>query len=80
MAQVARFDAAGKTKPFELEEALIKGFQNDCTDLHIRAHDFPIYRLHGKLIRDKAYPVFEPEDTKKVAMSLINDYQKNNLE
>ncbi len=80
MAQVARFDEAGKSKPFELEEALIKGFQNDCTDLHIRAHDFPVFRLHGKLIRDKAYPVFEPEDTKKIALSLINDYQKNNLE
>jgi twitching motility protein PilT len=32
------------------------------------------------LIRDKSYPVFTPDETRKTAMSLINDYQKNNLE
>jgi twitching motility protein PilT len=31
-------------------------------------------------VRDKGYPVFTPEETKKVALSIINDYQKNNLE
>lgn len=80
MAQPARLEESARQRPFDLNEALIKGFQNDCTDLHIRANDFPIYRLHGKLVRDKGYPVFTPEETKKVALSIINDYQKNNLE
>ncbi|HDS30791.1 MAG TPA: type IV pilus twitching motility protein PilT [Firmicutes bacterium] len=80
MAQVAKLEEQGAQKPFELDKALIKGFQNDCTDLHIRAHDFPIFRLHGRLIRDKAYPIFTPEETRKISLSMINDYQKNNLE
>jgi twitching motility protein PilT len=80
MVQPARAEEAPKQKPFELDEALVKGFQNDCTDLHVRTFDYPIYRLHGKLIRDKSYPVFSAEETKKIAMGLINDYQKNSLE
>jgi len=80
MAQPDRIEETKKRKAFDLDEALIKGFQNDCTDLHIRANDYPIYRLHGKLIRDKAYEVFTPESTKKLSLSMINDYQKNNLE
>jgi len=80
MVQRAQTESSAKQKEFNLEEALIKGFQNDCTDLHIRADDFPIYRLHGKLIRDKSYGIFSAEDTKKTALAMINDYQKNNLE
>ncbi|MFH1676699.1 MAG: type IV pilus twitching motility protein PilT [bacterium] len=80
MAQAARLGDSQVQKPFDLDEVLTKGFQNDCTDLHIRANDFPIFRLHGKLIRDKSYPVFTPEETKKLALAMINDYQKNNLE
>ncbi len=80
MAQAAQLESSGKQKPFELDEALLKGFQNDCTDLHIRANDFPIYRLHGKLIRDKGYELFTPETTRKLSLGMINDYQKNNLE
>ena len=64
MAQVAQFEETAKTRPFELIEALTKGFQNDCTDLHIRANDYPIFRLHGKLLRDKSYPIFSPEEQK----------------
>ena len=81
MTQVARIDeSAASTRKFDLDEALTKGFQNDCTDLHLRADDYPIYRLHGNLIRDKTYPVFSPDEIKKVALGIINDYQKNNLE
>ncbi len=80
MVQPARIDDTAKQQPFDLEKALVKGFQNDCTDLHIRADDYPVFRLHGKLLRDKSYPIFTPEATKKLALGLINDYQKNNLE
>jgi len=82
MAEVARIDVTPESgqKDFNLDEALVKGFQNDCTDLHIRANDFPIFRLHGKLIRDKSFKILTPDDTKKIAMGLINDYQKNALE
>ncbi len=80
MVQAASTESTGNYKTFDLDEVLIKGFQNDCTDLHIRADDYPIFRLHGKLIRDKSYAIFPPEETKKLALSMINDYQKNNLE
>ena len=82
MTEPARTEVPSESggQEFDLDQVLIKGFQNDCTDLHIRANDFPIFRLHGKLIRDKAYKILTPEDTKKISMSLINDYQKNNLE
>jgi len=80
MVQPATTENTGNYKPFDLDEVLIKGFQNDCTDLHIRTDDYPIFRLHGKLIRDKTYEIFTPEAAKKLALSMINDYQKNNLE
>jgi twitching motility protein PilT len=82
MAEPARNEISQEQahKEFTLDEALIKGFQNDCTDLHLRANDFPIFRLHGKLLRDKSYKILSPEDMKKVAMGIISDYQKNNLE
>ena len=82
MAEPVRLEATPEQgeKEFDLDEALLKGFQNDCTDLHIRANDFPIFRLHGKLIRDKSFKLLTPDDTKKIAMGLINDYQKNSLE
>lgn len=72
--------ASGPKKRFELDEALAKGVHNNATDLHCRCFDFPIYRVHGVLIRDTTYEQFTPDSMRKVALSILNDYQKNNLE
>lgn len=72
--------ASGPKKRFELDEALAKGVHNDATDLHCRCFDYPIYRVHGLLIRDTTYEQFTPDSMRKVALSILNDYQKNNLE
>ncbi|MCC7478425.1 type IV pilus twitching motility protein PilT [bacterium] len=65
---------------FNLDEALTRCVERGGTDLHIRAYDYPIFRLHGKLVRDEGYPVFTPEDTHKLGMSIIKDHQLYSLE
>ncbi|MFH1514009.1 MAG: type IV pilus twitching motility protein PilT [bacterium] len=65
---------------FNLDEALKKCVNNGATDLHIRANEYPIFRLHGRLIRDTTYPVFTPERTKEEGMSILTDYHKNIIE
>jgi len=72
--------ASGGKRKFDLDEALAKGVQNLATDLHCRCFDFPIFRVHGALIRDTTYEQFSPDSIRKVALSILNDYQKNNLE
>ncbi|MCD6218493.1 type IV pilus twitching motility protein PilT [bacterium] len=65
---------------FDLNEALKKCVNNGATDLHVRTKEFPIFRLHGRLIRDTTYPMFTPESTKEQGMSILTDYHKNILE
>jgi twitching motility protein PilT len=65
---------------FDLDEALKKCVNNGATDLHIRALEYPIFRLHGRLIRDTTYPVFTGELTKHWGLSILTDYHKNILE
>ncbi|HYE79436.1 MAG TPA: type IV pilus twitching motility protein PilT, partial [bacterium] len=65
---------------FNLDEALAKGTKHGSTDLHVRANDYPIFRVHGRLLRDTAFPKFTPETTKALAMTFLTDYHKNILE
>ncbi len=65
---------------FDLNEALKKCVNNGATDLHVRVKEFPIFRLHGRLIRDTTYPMFSSENTKEQGMSFLTDYHKNILE
>ena len=65
---------------FDLDGALTKGTKHGATDLHVRANDYPIYRVHGRLVRDTSFPKFTPETSKALAMSFLNDFHKNSLE
>lgn len=65
---------------FNLDEALAKGTNAGSTDLHVRTNDYPIYRVHGRLLRDTSYPKFTKDSAKELAMSIINDFHKNILE
>ncbi|MEO7993271.1 MAG: type IV pilus twitching motility protein PilT [bacterium] len=68
------------TGSFDLHEALAKGTKHGSTDLHVRANDYPIFRVHGRLVRDTSFPKFTPESAKALAMGFLNDYNKNILE
>jgi twitching motility protein PilT len=65
---------------FNLDEALKKCVNNGATDLHIRSKEYPVFRLHGRLIRDTTYPMFNPETSKHWGLSILTDYHKNILE
>lgn len=53
--------------------------QEDGSDLHICAGSPPIIRIDGELVRLN-YPALMPEDTKEIAYSVLNEYQKNQFE
>ncbi|MCG3153053.1 MAG: Twitching mobility protein [bacterium] len=77
---VVELPPSPNTGVFSLDEALAKGTRAGSTDLHVRSNDYPIFRVHGRLLRDTSYPKFTPESAKALAMSIINDFHKNILE
>jgi len=53
--------------------------QEGGTDLHICVGTPPIIRVDGDLVKLNL-PVLTPQDTKEIAYSVLNEYQKNQLE
>jgi len=60
----------------QLESFLDEVIQKDATDLHISAGRPPIVRISSRLIALENYPVLTPEDTKNLALSLLNPEQQ----
>jgi len=60
----------------QLESFLDEVIQKDATDLHISAGRPPIVRISSCLIALENYPVLTPEDTKNLALSLLNPEQQ----
>ena len=53
--------------------------QENGSDLHICAGSPPVIRLDGELVRLN-YPALMPNDTKELAYSILNEFQKNKFE
>ena len=53
--------------------------QEKGSDLHICAGSPPVIRLDGELVRLN-YPALMPNDTKELAYSILNEFQKNKFE
>ncbi len=60
----------------KLLEILIK---EGGSDLHVCAGSPPVIRIDGELVRINM-PTLMPEDTKELAYSVMNEYQKNHFE
>ncbi|MCE5198215.1 type IV pilus twitching motility protein PilT [bacterium] len=52
----------------------------DGSDLHVKAHNYPLIRVHGDLVPLKEYPVLTPEDTKALAYSVMNEKRQQQFE
>ena len=52
----------------------------DASDLHIRAGEPPIMRVHGDLRRLEQFPVMTPDDTRELMTALMNEGQKERFE
>jgi twitching motility protein PilT len=64
----------------QLREYLLKGYLDNCTDIHLRAHDHPVYRGGGKLYRATSLPLLSGADIRELALSTLNDTQRQRLE
>ncbi|MCE5324658.1 type IV pilus twitching motility protein PilT [bacterium] len=50
------------------------------SDLHIKARNHPLMRIHGDLIPQKQYPVLTPDDSRSLAYSVMNDVRRARFE
>lgn len=63
----------------EIDELLKIAIESDASDLHLKAGNFPIIRVNGKLKPLTAYPRLNTKDTFELADQIINEYQKEIL-
>ncbi|MCK5761162.1 MAG: type IV pilus twitching motility protein PilT, partial [Candidatus Delongbacteria bacterium] len=63
----------------DIVELLETCVQEGASDLHICAGSPPVIRIDGELVRLN-HPVLMPNETKEIAYSVLNEYQKNEFE
>jgi twitching motility protein PilT len=63
-----------------LEEYLVKGFMEGCTDVHLRAHEHPVFRGSGKLIRGMNLPKLSGAQLRAMALSILSPAHRARLE
>ena len=63
----------------EIDELLKIAIESDASDLHLKAGNFPILRINGKLKPLSSFPRLSPEDTQELAEQMTNDSQKEKL-
>ncbi len=61
---------------FDVKEALHKLIEKDGSDLHIKVHSRPLYRVHGTLAIDESADVLTAEDTDGALRALLTDEVK----
>ncbi len=64
----------------DIDELLKIAIESDASDLHLKAGNFPIIRVHGKLKLLTSFPRLTVKDTFDLADQITNDYQKDLLE
>jgi twitching motility protein PilT len=51
----------------------------EASDLHIKAGNPPLMRIHGDLVRAEGYPSLSPEEVQNMLLSILNDERKKRL-
>jgi len=64
----------------DIDELLKIAIESDASDLHLKAGNFPMIRVNGKLKPLTAYPRLNTKDTFELADQIINEYQKEILQ
>jgi len=57
--------------PIPLDDLLRLLVRNEGSDLHLRAHEPPVFRIHGELRRTK-FPPLAPENIKGIVYSILS--------
>ena len=63
----------------EVDELLKVAIERDASDLHLKAGNHPIIRVHGTLIPLTGFPRLTAKDTQELGDQLMADYQKVKL-
>jgi len=63
----------------DIDELLKIAIESDASDLHIKAGNYPLIRVHGKLQALSNFPRLSNENTRELADQITNDFQKESL-
>ncbi len=63
----------------DIDEFLKVAIESDASDLHIKAGNYPIIRIHGKLHPLTQFPRLSPNNTFELANQVLNEHQKEKL-
>lgn len=64
---------------YTIDELLRDLVSQEASDLHIKAGEPPIMRIHGELHRMTKYPVLTPEETRNMLLSIVNEERRQRL-
>ena len=63
----------------DIDEFLKIAIESDASDLHLKAGNYPIIRIHGTLKELTQFPKLSPNDTFELANQILNEHQKETL-
>ncbi|MFW6137031.1 MAG: type IV pilus twitching motility protein PilT [Candidatus Aminicenantaceae bacterium] len=63
----------------DIDELLKIAIESDASDLHIKAGNYPIIRIHGELKALDNYPKFTVEKTEELVKQVAGEYYMNEL-
>jgi twitching motility protein PilT len=63
----------------DIDDLLKVAIESDASDLHIKAGNYPITRIHGKLKPLTQFPRLSPNNTFELAQQVLNEHQKEQL-
>lgn len=64
----------------EIDELLKIAIESDASDLHLKAGNFPILRVHGKLEPLTNFPKLTTAMTKELVSQITSDFQRNRVD
>ncbi len=62
-----------------IDDLLKIAIERDASDLHLKAGNHPMVRVHGDLLPLTSLPRLSPKDTMELADQMMTDYQRNKL-
>jgi twitching motility protein PilT len=63
----------------DIDELLKVAIESDASDLHIKAGNYPIVRIHGRLKPLTQFPRLSPNNTHELSYQVLNEHQKELL-
>jgi twitching motility protein PilT len=64
---------------YSIDDLLRELVANDASDLHFKAGQPPVFRIHGDLKRMDKFPVLSVEESKNFLLSIVNEERRNKL-